>query len=373
MTAHLRYKSIWEIEVKTPGKNIRLAVPNFNWKYLPHATAKGGTDHILIRLRAADHPKENEIVAVKKNGGTVGFVIPGAALNSISHSFAKDPMFGPYALIAINKIIKELEQEKSKVLSDDVTSLDQIIDNRFFYCIVDAIKCEVQTSDEFLDLYFPQLMNRGFVDGLQFGAEKIGIISTKLGDGDIHLYKTLELSPFVRNALFGMIPFESNPFFSFFYAWQVVEYFMQREFDKKLLSFVEAHNKSVNIVDARRSLDKLNEIAKEKNRVKAVFHLSDPILTASIENVYKKIYPNEVIVQGELTATIAEDENDKLENSTESGDSEKNSEHLPAMQLYQIRNIVFHSFSQIQLYQDSMRELIINLLAYLVNKCGAKP
>ncbi|WP_146204519.1 hypothetical protein [Massilia glaciei] len=342
------------------------------------ATAFGGVDHIVIRLRRKERPKENQIIELKNKKITVGFIIPGAALLSTSHKYVRNAMFGPFAIIAIDHIIKMAGQEISEKIKEfpkyfdgmkRPLTLDQFIDQNCFYCVFNA-ECEAKTAEEFVDFYFPQLIENGFfADSQAFALGNRSTRQVSISDS-LNLKKASTDFPFLRKALFELIPHEKNSFFAFFYAWQVVEFFMQIEFERKIQIFVEKYKNRTNIVRARKSLDVVNEFAKEKNRVRSVFSKNDEILVAAINRLHKKIESNlDFIDSQEKISEVDNEMNETIKNNEEAVDSMPDDTDF-ASKLYYIRNIMFHSFSSIDKFNDSMSEMMECLLLYLANKCS---
>lgn len=369
MNLYPKFRNVRRLRLKGKNWDVELPVPSFNWKYLPSASAKGGRNHILFKLNTEKGPKENEIVQLKKDRKVVGFVIPGAALTSLSHKFAADAMFGPFALIALQKIAERFSESSSD--SPTPSSLGEIVDQQRYYCIVNAEECEVGSATEFLDKFFPQLLSVGFVDGEAGQGNPVGAIVPFSGERAISISRPRKISAFVRKALFGMMPYESNPFFSFFYAWQIVEHFMHLEFERRLNEFVAAYDSNSGVVSAKKSLDKINEIAKEKNRVRGVFSRGDAALDLEVNALYKRL-DDDLRSRKEMQGTVGDIKTDGLkrdENELNASSEAEQEDHL-SLKLYYIRNVMFHSFSDVEKYAESMRSLMVALVSYLAYKCA---
>jgi hypothetical protein len=340
--------------VKSGGDNLRLNLPKFNSLYLPAASA-GVHDHIFFELKRNGSPKENEIFEIKRENKTVGFVIPGAALCSVDHSYAKNKMFGPFAYLAIWNSVMQKQENGDK---PSTSLLESFIRDDRFYAVINCADLPVKTKDEFLDLYFPMFLDFGFFDA---NSNKVQLIDlefddeiTNLKKSTILLHGEVSTNSFVRKILFDLIPYEKNPFFSFFYSWQVVEYFMQIEFAKRLKKFIEKNKSSHDIVDFRRALDKINEFSKEKNKISAVLSGMNANLCASIEQLHIKVSPPKTTDL--IGDSISDDE-----------EMEENMEY-PA-KLYRIRNLMFHSLATIEPFESEVRELSNLFWLYLQNKC----
>lgn len=278
-------------------------------------------------------------------------------------------MFGPFALIALQKIVEKFSSVGSQ--EPPPQSLSKLIDNMRYYCIVNTEKCEVDSVAEFLDNFFPQLLSAGFVDGEIKEESPTGAVAAYAGERTITINKPRKTSPFVRKALFGMIPYEPNPFFSFFYSWQIVEHFMQLEFERRLGDFVAAYNASSGVVNAKKSLDKINEIAKEKNRVRGVFSKGDAMLDLEVNALHKKI-DDDLKARRETGSPVNPEELDTSKerdiDASLTNEANEEEEHF-SFKLYYIRNVMFHSFGDVERYTDSMNNLMAALSSYLTNKC----
>jgi hypothetical protein len=349
------YRSVNSFNVKAGEEIVRLPIPAFNQKYLKDATLTRENDCLLIKLRSVGSPKENQIIPLLIGGNTVGYVIPGAALCSNDHEFAENPMFGSFATIAIYKILQSINFEIASI----PTSLDDVISEEHFYCIANKKFCKVRSEDEFLNSFFPDLMLNGLFDGKNIDhkfALQLSEIPSDLRS--IKLKKANSGAPFVRKAFFSLIPFEKDPFFAFFYAWQVVEFFMLKEFEAKLSAFIKRHEEEKSIVNFRKALDRVNEFSKEKNRIRAVFvdPKLDTLLHEDIEDVYS-------LISTQL-------ETKKNGNSALEDEATENDVDVPALMLYYIRNTMFHSFEKIESHKDPMGKLIKSLSLYLIKKCS---
>lgn len=352
---HQKYKKINYLTARTKGGVLRIDLPEFNSSYLSAATANIH-NHIFFELKRSSFPKESEIFEVKRSGDTIGFVIPGAALCSTAHAYAKNRMFGPFAYLAICNAVM---LEEAKGITQSASSLEDVIRQDIFYAVINCEKLPAKTKDSFLDLFFPAFLDFGFFDANSNQAPLLDLEFddeiTKKKKSTILLHGEIPTTPFVRKILFDLIPYEKNPFFAFFYAWQVVEYLMQTEFEKRFTNFIEKHKDSHQIVDFRNALDKLNEFSKEKNKIFAILGGMDANLCASIDQLYLKVSPPKG-TDSESTSHASDD------------DETEESSAAPA-KLYRIRNLMFHSLVSLDSFDADVRELINLFWIYLQNKC----
>lgn len=329
--------------------HVILDAPKFNSQNLQDAVAACGVDgFLLFKLQSESPPLEQQILVLKKDQDKVGYIIPGTALCSTSDDLPTDGMFGAYALLAIHKLAEKAEWSRAEPPSD----LKNVIDENYFYCIVEKKRSNADSIEEFLDKYFLRLITRGFYDGsISNRTVSFPYCGAVPQIRNIELIESAHATTFLRKLFFSMIPHAEDPFFAFFYAWQIVEHLMHREFSERFANFVSQNQQESSIVRFRQALDKLNELSKEKSRIKAVFQKNDETLLRAVKTIY------------DLMPVEAQSESQE--------DSEPAEKKTCAQMLYYTRNMMFHSFQHVETHKAEMRNLIGSLCAYLADKCQA--
>ena len=275
--------------------------------------------------------KENDIYQVFDKGRDVriGWCFPVQALDSKEHSFQDNEHFLRYAYVAATKIFTAspddlftnkppLETPSEYKLTDFFTeevalfvvSLETLQDTNAF-CIRELLPSIYKYG-------YTRLSSRTTAHLASFGRrpERVRMNLISMSNG-------IERIDFIEKAYVDLLPYESDPFVSFFYFYQIFELLISQIFTVEQGELVqELVDASSDSVKTKELLRKASEISSEQERLKMLF---DRYTEGNVDSRNLHESCNNL-----LTATGRQNEEN------------------PVKSFYKIRNVLFHQYRDVQ-------------------------
>lgn len=213
--------------------------------------------------------KESQICefACKKNGATLGWLIPITALNSVDHDYNNNRFFIKAAYAALHAALDSNLQGCSKEIHLDNTeslSVCDIYEDSICFLVLNKFQISDKTSLD-PDCLATNLVARLYSYGYRYAEATIlpsnfTAKEAPIGKVRVDTKSGMFNDQFIRSLFYEILPRVDNPIAEFLYLYQVIEVFIDKIFESEFKVIVaDLKSKQVDSFEAKKSLSRLME------------------------------------------------------------------------------------------------------------------